>query len=183
MRKITAAFFMSLDGVVESPDKWHFPYFDDEMGAAIGSSMSQADALLMGRVNYQEWASYWPNQTGDETPFADYMNNTPKFVVSTTLDTVEWRNSTLIKGNFRDEIINLKEQPGGDITISGSATLVRSLLHEGLLDELRVMVHPVVVGSGKRLFDDWSDQKALALVNSQTFSTGVVDLSYQPADQ
>jgi dihydrofolate reductase len=81
MRRITAAFFTSLDGVVESPDKWHFPYFNDEMGAAIGSSMSQADALLMGRVNYQEWASYWPNQTGDETPFADYMNDTPKFVV------------------------------------------------------------------------------------------------------
>jgi dihydrofolate reductase len=102
---------------------------------------------------------------------------------STTLDTVEWRNSTLIKGDFRDEIINLKEQPGRDITISGSATLVRSLLHEGLLDELRLMVHPVVVGSGKRLFDDWSDQKALELVNSQTFSTGVVDLTYQPADR
>lgn len=183
MRKLTAAFFMSLDGVVESPDKWHFPYFNDEMGAAIGGSMSQADALLMGRVNYQEWASYWPNQSGDDTGFADYMNNTPKFVVSTTLETVEWQNSTLIKGDFRKEIIKLKEQPGREITISGSATLVRSLLHEELLDELRLMVHPVVVGSGKRLFDDWSDQKALGLVNSQTFSTGVVDLTYQPADQ
>jgi dihydrofolate reductase len=183
MRKLTAAFFMSLDGVVESPDKWHFPYFNDEMGAAISGSMSQADALLMGRVNYQEWASYWPNQSGDDTGFADYMNNTPKFVVSTTLETVEWQNSTLIKGDFRKEIIKLKEQPGREITISGSATLVRSLLHEELLDELRLMVHPVVVGSGKRLFDDWSDQKALGLVNSQTFSTGVVDLTYQPADQ
>lgn len=183
MRKITAAFFMSLDGVVEAPDKWHFPYFNDEMGAAIGSSMSHADALLMGRVNYQEWASYWPNQSDDGSGFADYMNHTPKFVVSTTLDTVEWQNSTLIKGDFRKEIIKLKEQPGKDITISGSATLVRSLLHEELLDELRLMVHPVVVGSGRRLFDDWNDEKALKLVNSQTFSTGVLDLTYQPADQ
>lgn len=119
----------------------------------------------------------------DGSGFADYMNHTPKFVVSTTLNTVEWQNSTLIKGDFRKEIIKLKEQPGKDITISGSATLVRSLLHEELLDELRLMVHPVVVGSGRRLFDDWNDQKALKLVNSQTFSTGVLDLTYQPADQ
>lgn len=183
MRKITAAFFMSLDGVVESPEKWQFPYYNDEVGAAIGSAMSEADAMLMGRVNYQEWASYWPNQTDDDSGFADYINNTPKYVVSTTLETVEWQNSTLIKGNFRDEIINLKEQPGKDIAISGSATLVRSLLHEDLLDQLRLMLHPVVVGSGKRLFDGWSDQKPLKLVDSRTFTTGVEYLTYQPADR
>src|SRR2546425_9754891 len=99
MRKLVAAFFISLDGVVESPDKWHFPYFSDEMGEVIGAAMAEADAMLMGRVNYQEWAAYWPNQSGDDEQFADYINNVPKFVVSTTLEKVEWNNSTLIKGD------------------------------------------------------------------------------------
>lgn len=182
MRKIIAALFISLDGVVESPDKWHFPYFNDEMGAAIGSAMMESDALMMGRVNYQEWSAYWPNATED-VEFANFMNATPKYVVSNTLDTLTWNNSTLITGDVVAEIAKLKQQPGKHISISGSGTLVRSLLQLNLLDELRLMIHPVVVGSGKRLFPDGSPHTALKLVASQTFSTGVLDVTYQPDPQ
>jgi dihydrofolate reductase len=182
MRKVIASEFVSLDGVVESPDKWHFPYFNDQMGDAIGAAMAASDAMLMGRVLYEEWAAFWPNQDPDENPVAAQMNGVRKYVVSTTLEEpLEWQNSTLIGDNVAEEISRLKEQPGKDISISGSPTLVRSLLQEDLLDELRLMLHPIVVGSGKRLFEDGSDQKALQLVDSETFSTGVLYLTYQPA--
>jgi dihydrofolate reductase len=181
MRKVTAGLFVSLDGVTESPEKWQLPYFNDEMGEAIGAAMAAADAMLLGRVTYQEFASYWPGVSSEDQPFADYMNNTPKYVVSTSLDTVEWNNSTLIKDNVAAEIARLKQQPGKNIGITGSATLVQSLLQDDLLDELMLMVHPVVVGSGKRLFEDGGALKELKLVDSKTFSTGVVSLTYQPA--
>jgi dihydrofolate reductase len=181
MRKVTAGLFVSLDGVTESPEKWQLPYFNDEMGEAIGAAMAAADAMLLGRVTYQEFASYWPGVSSEDQPFADYMNNTPKYVVSTSLDTVEWNNSTLIKDNVAAEITRLKQQPGKNIGITGSATLVQSLLQDDLLDELMLMVHPVVVGSGKRLFEDGGALKELKLVDSKTFSTGVVSLTYQPA--
>src|SRR5215218_2802650 len=182
MRKVVTSEFVSLDGVVESPDKWHFPYFNDEMGNAIGAAMAASDAMLMGRVLYEEWAAFWPNQNPDENPVAAQMNGVRKYVVSTTLEEhLEWQNSTLIGDNVAEEISRLKEQPGKDISISGSPTLVRSLFEENLLDELRLMLHPIVVGSGKRLFEDGGDQKALQLVDSEIFSTGVLYLSYQPA--
>jgi dihydrofolate reductase len=180
MRKIVAGLFLSLDGVMEAPERWNPPYFNDEMGAAIGATMAGSDALLLGRVTYDEWAAYWPAQS-DDNELAGYINTTPKFVVSTTLDTVEWQNSTLINGDVAAEIARLKEQPGKDISISGSATLVRSLLRDNLLDELHLMVHPIVVGSGRRLFEEGSDQMALKLVDSKTFTTGVVSLAYLPA--
>ncbi|MFL5760720.1 MAG: dihydrofolate reductase family protein [Thermomicrobiales bacterium] len=182
MRKIVAGLFISLDGVFESPDKWHFPYFTDEMGEAVGSQMAEADTMLLGRVTYQEFARYWPQQSSDEPP-ADYMNNTPKVVVSNTLDSVDdWQNSSLIKGNVVEEITKLKQQPGKNIGVTGSGTLVRSLLENNLLDELRLLVHPIVVGSGKRLFPDGTPQKGLKLADSKTFNTGVLYLTYQPAD-
>ena len=182
MRKVIASEFVSLDGVMESPDKWHFPYFNDEMGEAIGAAMSRADAFLLGRVTYEEWAAYWPNQNPDESEISGYMNDTPKYVVSTTLEEpLEWQNSTLIGENVAEEISRLKQQPGKDISISGSGALVRSLLREDLLDELRLMVHPIVVGSGKHLFEDGGDRKPLELVDSQTFGTGVLYLTYRPA--
>jgi dihydrofolate reductase len=182
MRKVVASEFVSLDGVVEAPDKWHFPYFNDQMGDAIEAAMAASDAMLMGRVLYEEWAAFWPNQDPDENPVAARMNGVRKYVVSTTLkEPLEWNNSTLIGDNLAEEISNIKEQPGKDISISGSPTLVRSLLEEDLLDELRLMVHPIVVGSGKRLFEEGGDQKALQLVDSKTFSTGVLYLTYQPA--
>ena len=180
MRKIVAGLFVSLDGVVESPDKWQFPYFNDEMGADVGAQMDAADAMLLGRVTYQEFASFWPDAPADD-PFTARMNETPKYVVSTTLESAEWQNSTLIKGNIVEEITRLKQRPGKNIGITGSATLVRSLLREHLLDELRLLVHPLVVGSGKRLFPEGSEPVALTLVESRTFSTGVLSLTYVPA--
>jgi dihydrofolate reductase len=183
MRKVVASEIVSLDGVVESPEKWHFPYFNDQMGDAIGAAMAASDAMLLGRVTYEEFAAFWPAQSSDDDQeITDYMNNTPKFVVSKTLEEpLEWNNATLIKEDVAEEITKLKGQPGKDISITGSPTLVRSLLEEDLLDELRLMVHPIVVGSGKRLFEDGGDQKALELVDSKTFSTGVLYLTYQPA--
>jgi dihydrofolate reductase len=181
MRRVVASELVSLDGVVEAPEKWHFPYFNDQMGDAIGAAMAASDAMLMGRVLYEEWASYWPKQDPEENPVAARMNGVRKYVVSTTLEEpLEWENSTLIGDNVAEGISRLKEQPGKDISISGSPTLVRSLLQEDLLDELRLMVHPIVVGSGKRLFEEGGDQKALQLVDSKTFSTGVLYLTYQP---
>jgi dihydrofolate reductase len=181
MRKVVASLYLSLDGVMESPEKWTFPYFNGEIGEAIGKAMAESDAMLLGRVTYEQWAAYWPSKTAEDAPFADYLNNVPKFVVSTTLDKAEWNNSTLIQGNLAEELAKLKQQPGKDISISGSATLVRSLLQDELLDELRLMVYPIVVGSGRRLFEDGGDQKPLKLVDAQTFTTGVLYLTYQPA--
>src|SRR5215212_3688575 len=182
MRKVVASEFVSLDGVVESPDKWHFPYFNDEMGDAIGAAMAASDAMLMGRVLYEEWAAFLPKQDPYENPVAAQMNGFRKYVFSTTLEEpLEWQNSTLIGDIVSEEISKLKQQPGKDISISGSPTLVRSLLEEDLLDELRLMLHPIVVGSGKRLFEEGSDRKALQLLDSKTFSTGVLYLTYQPA--
>ena len=179
MRKVIASEFVSLDGVMEAPDRWQFPYFNDEMGEVVGAEMAQADAMLLGRVTYQEFASYWPTSTDE--PFASHLNNTPNFVVSRTLEApLEWQNSTLIKENVAEEISGLKQRPGKDISILGSATLVRSLLRDDLLDELRLMVHPIVLGSGKRLFEDGGDRTALNLVDSKTFGTGVLYLIYQP---
>jgi dihydrofolate reductase len=180
MRKIVAGLFVSLDNVYEAPDQWHFPYFNDEMGEAVSSQMAAADAMLLGRVTYQEFAAYWPQQSNDDVEIASYMNDMPKFVVSNSLDSVEWQNSTLIRGDVAQELTRLKQQPGKDIAITGSGTLVHSLLRDDLLDELRLLVHPIVVGSGKRLFEG-ADQKALELVESKTFSTGVLYLTYQPA--
>ncbi len=184
MRKVVAAEFVSLDGVMESPDKWHFPYFNEEMGQAVGEGFATSDAMLMGRVNYEEWAAYWPQQDPEENPIAATMNDVRKYVVSTTLEEpLEWSNTTLIKENVAEEIEKLKNQPGKDIVISGSGTLVRSLLSYGLLDELKLMVHPVLVGGGKRLFEDeeGAETKPLELVDSQTFSTGVLYLTYRSA--
>jgi dihydrofolate reductase len=182
MRKVVASEFVSLDCVVEAPDKWHFPYFNDQMGDAIEAAMAASDAMLMGRVLYEEWAAFWPNQDPDENPVAARMNGVRKYVVSTTLEEpLQWQNSTLIGDDVAEVISRLKEQPGKDISISGSPTLVRSLLEDGLLDELRLMLHPIIVGSGKRLFEDGSDQKPLQLVDSKTFSTGVLYLTYRPA--
>ena len=182
MRKVVAAEFLSLDGVMGSPDKWHFPYFNEEMGQAVGEGFAAADAMLMGRVNYEEWAAFWPGQDPEENPMAAQMNSMKKYVVSTILeDPLGWQNSTLIGDNVADEIANLKQGEGGDIVVSGSGALVRSLLQYGLLDELKLMIHPVVVGGGKRLFGEGGERKELELVDSKTFATGVVYLTYRRA--
>jgi dihydrofolate reductase len=153
------------------------------MGEASASGMARSDALLLGRVTYEHLATYWPNQPGG-TPMVDYINSVPKYVVSGTLEEpLAWNNSTLIKGNVAEEIAKLKRQEGEDITVLRSGELVRSLLRGGLLDELRLMVHPVILGGGKRFFEDEEDRKALKLVDSHTFATGVVYLTYRPANE
>lgn len=184
MRKIVAGTFLSLDGVMESPDQWHFPYFDDAMGEAVGSQVAEADAMLLGRVTWQEFASYWPEQP-DNADGADFMNGMQKYVVSTTLQSADdWQNSTLLDGtNFVAEIQRLKNLPGKNINVTGSAKLVQSLLREQLLDELKLLVHPIVVGNGKRLLDGDLGQTPLKLTDSQIFDSGVLYLTYQPADR
>ena len=183
MRRVCAWELVSVDGVMESPEEWAFAYSNKEMEEASASGMAASDALLLGRVTYEHLAAYWPHQPGG-TPMVDHINSVPKFVVSGTLEEpLAWNNSVLIKGNVAEEIAKLKRQQGKDITVLGSGELVRSLLRAGLLDELRLMVHPLVMGSGKRLFEEGADRKALELVDSRRYGTGVVSLAYRPADE
>jgi len=180
MRKIVAAVMMSLDGVVEAPENWTPPYFTDEVWQVTSKGMAASDALLLGRRTYEVFAAYWPHRTADDSPYADHLNNAPKFVVSTTLKSVTWRNSQLITEDIVGQITRLKQQPGKNITVLGSATLVRSLLREGLLDQLGLLLYPIVVGTGKRLFEDWTAEAPLELVESQTLRNGVLFLTYEP---
>jgi len=184
VRKLIALELVSLDGVIESPEEWAFSYSNDEMEAANAAGMEASDALLLGRVTYGGLAAFWPNQPSG-TPMVDYINSVRKYVVSGTLEEpLGWNNSALIRGDeFAEGIAELKRQPGKNITIIGSAALVRSLLEEGLLDELRLMVHPILLGSGKRLFEDEGDRLPLELVSSQAFATGVLDITYRPAGE
>ena len=180
MRKVIAVELVSLDGVMASPEEWAFSYSNDEMEEANASGMAASDALLLGRVTYEQMAAYWPNQPGG-VPMVDYINSVPKYVVSRNLEEpLGWNNSTLIKGDVAQEIATLKRQPGKDITVLGSGALVRSLLQSYLVGELRLMVHPVLLGSGKRLFEDGGDRLPLELVDSKTFGTGVHYLTYRP---
>jgi len=178
MRKIVAGLHMSLDGVISSPEKWSFDYYCDEIGQSIKSRRDATDTLLFGRNMYQEFAAIWPGQSGE---VADFMNNTPKLVASTTLTSLDWAGATLIDGDVVAALTALKQQPGRNITITGSATLVRSLVRAGMLDELHLTICPIVLGSGKRLFDDRDGRVPLKLAGSEAFPTGVVHLTYQPA--
>jgi dihydrofolate reductase len=179
MRKIVAGLAMTLDGVVEAPSQRNWMRYNDEMGEVIGAGIAQADAILLGRRTYLEFAALWPS-LGSDVPMADFMNNTPKYIVSSTLRTLDWANSTLLTGDLAEEVAKLKAQPGKNIQIPGSPRLVRSLLRGGLLDELALMIHPVVLGSGMRLFDEISGQIGLTLADSKTLSTGVLFATYQP---
>jgi dihydrofolate reductase len=181
MRKIVAGLHMSLDGVIESPERWSFDYYCDEVGQSIKARRDATGTLLLGRQTYQEFAAIWPGQSGE---VADFMNHTPKLVASRSLTTVDWTGATLLVGDVADALTELKQRPdlpAGNITITGSATLVRSLVSAGVLDELHLMVCPIVVGSGKRLFDDDGKRTPLRLAASETFPTGVAHLTYQPA--
>lgn len=175
MRKIVAGLFMSLDGVMEAPETWTGPYMSDEVGQAIGSQMATSDTLLLGRVTYQTFAAAF---SGGSDPMASQMNSMPKLVVSTTLTGADWQNSTLIKANVVEELARLKQQSGRNIGITGSATLVRSLLRDGLLDELNLLIPPVIVGRGRRLFEEGGDHLRLKLVSTHAFSNGVFSVAY-----
>ena len=181
MRKIVAGLMVSVDGVVEAPETWTGPYFSPEIGQHVGSAFAESDTLLLGRVTYETFAASFSGDTGGD-PMAATMNAVPKVVVSGTLTTAEWQNSTLISGNVAEKIAELKQRPGKNIGMSGSATLVAWLLRENLLDVLDLLVFPVVVGRGKRLFDGEGSQVGLKLAGSETFPTGVVHLTYQPAE-
>ncbi|MGI8990722.1 MAG: dihydrofolate reductase family protein [Bryobacteraceae bacterium] len=179
MRKIVAGLFISMDGVVESPEQWGFQYFNDEMTEMIAAGIAQADAVLLGPRTYAAFAKLWPNQ-GNEVPMANFLNNSPKYVVSGTPDTLRWQPATLIKGVLSEELAKLKQKPGKNIQIPGSPRLVRSLLRDGLLDEVSLSICPIVVGSGLRLFDEGITRMNLKLIDARPFSTGAVSVTYQP---
>jgi dihydrofolate reductase len=174
---IKSSLFISLDGVIERPETWHFGYFNDEMGAVVGELMGGSDATLLGRQTYDEFAGYWPDADPSD-PITGQMNGSRKYVVSTTLTDAAWENSTLISGDVRAELAKLKQD--SNLGTTGSATLVRWLLEQGLVDELHLLVHPVVVGHGKKLFADGA-KVPLTLVSATTFTTGVLHLVYAPA--
>src|SRR5919202_3054457 len=175
MRKIVVTEFLSLDGVMEAP-AWTFTYWNDQSAEFKGEEYSASDALLLGRVTYQGFAAAWP-QSKDEG--ADYFNSVRKYVVSETLEEpLEWNNSTLIKENIVEEITNLKQQDGKDIVVHGSATLVQTLMQHDLVDRYRILVYPVVLGKGKRLFRE-GIPVTLKLLDAQAFSSGVVALIYE----
>src|SRR3989454_3341961 len=186
MRMLVVSEFVSLDGVMEDPGGvekferggWTIPYWNEEIGKFKLDELFASDALLLGRVTYQGFAAAWPSRT-DEQGFAQWMNSIPKYVVSTTLRQLDWNNSRLIKGNLPDEISKLKQQLGKNILVNGSATLVQTLMQHDLVDEYRLLVYPVVLGDGKRLFKDGKNTK-LRLAETKTFPSGVVFLQYHP---
>jgi dihydrofolate reductase len=176
MRKIAVTENMTLDGIMEAPEKWAFAYQNQETAAVNGAGMQASDALLLGRVTYEELASYWPSQPNN--PITDYLNTIPKFVVSSTLKKADWSNTTILGENVTEEISKLKQQPGKNIGMIGSGTLVNSLLEHDLVDELQLWVYPITLGSGKKMFKDGL-AKTMNLVETKTFSSGVICLSYQ----
>ena len=180
MRKIIVSEYVSLDGIMEEPGAWSFDFWSEEAAKFKYDELFASDTLLLGRVTYAGFAKAWPTMegTGD---FGERMNSLPKYVVSSTLKQAEWNNSRLIQGNAVEEIARLKQEPGQDILLAGSGALVRSLMPHGLIDEYRLMVHPVVLGSGKRLFPEGSEKLVLKLVETRAFSSGVVVLTYVPA--
>jgi dihydrofolate reductase len=187
MGRIVVTEFVSLDGVMEAPGGgepyrhggWSFEINRGDEGDKfkLDETLS-SEALLLGRVTYEGFAKAWPSREGE---FADKFNNMPKYVVSSTLDEPEWNNSTVLKGDVAEEVAKLKQEQDGDIVVHGSARLVQTLIEADLVDEFHLMVFPVVLGSGKRLFGETSDKKPLRLVDSKVVGDGVSILIYQPA--
>jgi dihydrofolate reductase len=185
MRKIIAGLFISLDGVVEAPDQWHFPYFNEEMGAAVGATLGTADTVLFGRRTYDSFAGAWPEREaagGEDAEFAKLLGDARKIVVSNQSLEFTWRNSEQLEGDLVEAVTALKSEPGGNIALSGSVSVVRQLLAAGLLDELHLLVHPIAVRKGMRLFDEGESPIPLRLLSSETFTTGVLNLVYGPAE-
>ena len=178
MRKVTSALFSSLDGVVESPNLWQFDHFDADMEPAMDAALSSIDTVLMGRNTYEQWAAYWPDPANDDG-FGEFINPVRKYVVSRTLEApLEWQNAELVDGDLLDFVAALRQTEGGDIGVQGSISVVRQLLFAGLLDELTLMVHPVVAGAGERLFRADDPTTRLQLRGSQITSSGNALLTY-----
>jgi dihydrofolate reductase len=183
MRRIIATLFTTVDGVVEAPETWHFPYFNEEMGAIVGAQM--CDTQLLGRKSYDTFAATWPQREaagGDDAPLAAQIGDTRKIVVSHQPLEFSWRNSEQLDGDLVEAVTALKAEPGGDIAISGSVSIVRQLLDAGLLDELHLLVDPIAVRDGMRLFDDGGAPLPLALISSAALSNGVLHLVYGPVE-
>ena len=193
MRALRVIQFLSLDGVMQSPGDpeedteggfrhggWQRQYFDDVLGERTVKSMADTDAYVFGRKTYEKMASYWPTAPDDD-PYARHLNSTPKYVASRTLDAVDWENSELIEGDVVEAVRTLKEQPGGNIAVLGSGELVQALIAHDLVDEYYLVVFPIVLGGGKRLFRDTGEVRRLELVDSEPTSTGGLILTYRPA--
>jgi dihydrofolate reductase len=194
MRKIIVFMNLTLDGVMQAPGRpdedrrggfeyggWALPYADPDMGKVAMESMAATDGILLGRRTYEDFYAVWPNRT-DGNPFTAVLNNTEKFVASRTLqEPLPWVNSTLLKGDAGDAVARLKEQPGKDVVVLGSGDLVQSLVRCNLIDQYVIQIHPLILGSGRRLFNDADSRVALRLVDTKTTSTGVMIATYQPA--
>lgn len=176
MRKIVVTTFISLDGVMEDP-QWTFPYWGDDIAEYKFKELFASDAMLLGRVTWEGFAQAWPGRT-DEQGYADRFNNMPKYVVSTTMQKADWTNSHIISANVADEVKKLKQMDGQDITVHGSCTLTQWLLTQGLVDELKLLVYPIAVGKGRRLFKD-GEQVKLKLIENKPFASGAIALIYQ----
>lgn len=186
MATLVSTLFTSLDGVVEIDPAWHFPYFDEHMGAAVGEDYEGVDVLLLGRVTYDSFAGAWPDREqagGPDATFAAQLGDTRKVVVTRGDQDLGWRNAERLDGDLVAAVTALKAQPGlGRILVPGSVSVVRQLLAAGLLDELRLLVHPVAARRGERLFDEGEPLYPLRLLRSDVFPTGVVRLVYAPAE-
>jgi dihydrofolate reductase len=186
MRKITADLFISLDGVVENPQDWHFPYFNDEMGAAVDATLGAADTVLLGRKTYDSFAGAWPEREAageEDAGMAKALGDARKIVVSNQQLEFTWRNSEQLEGDLVDAVTALRNEPGDtNIVMSGSVSIVRQLLAAGLMDELHLLVHPIAVRKGMRLFDDSESPIPLTLISSETFENGVLNLVYGRAE-
>ena len=194
MRRLSVNTFLTLDGVMQAPGGpeedptggfthggWSANYWDERMGQVMGESMSKPFDLLLGRKTYEIFAAHWPYAKGD--PAADALNSAKKFVASRTLDRVEWQNSTLIKGDVGREVVAQKERSGPELQVHGSSNLIQTLLNSDLIDEFRLWVFPLVLGTGKRLFADGTIPAGLKLVDSTVSTTGVVIGTYEPAGE
>jgi dihydrofolate reductase len=194
MRKLVVSTFITLDGVMQAPGGpeedptggftyggWSFNYWDDMMGQVMGESMAKPSELLLGRKTYEIFAAHWPYIKDD--PVADKLNHARKYVVSRTLDEVNWNNSTLVTGNVEQAIRNLKEQKGPEIQVHGSGNLIQTLLKHDLIDEFRLWIFPVTIGMGKRLFGEGTQPAHLKLIDSKTSTTGVIIATYEPAGE
>ncbi|HEY1595207.1 MAG TPA: dihydrofolate reductase family protein [Thermoleophilaceae bacterium] len=181
MSKILVHEFISLDGVFEDPS-WTFEFgFDPKMGETLAAVTGDSKAILLGRRTYEMFYPVWSKRTAEEDPGAPFFNESPKYVVSSTLETADWSNTTILGAYDADALRSLKDEADGDIYISGSGTLVGALLADGLVDDLHLFVYPVVLGAGRRLFPDGGDQAKLKLAATNSYENGVVHLNYQPA--
>jgi dihydrofolate reductase len=192
--RVTLTTFLTLDGVMQAPGDteedrrdgfeqggWQAPYADEDLGRLAGEWVAAADAFLLGRRTYELFAAFWPQVTDPDDPVASRLNALPKYVASTTLDKVEWHNSTLLEGDVAKAVAELKRQPGNELQIHGSGQLARTLMAHDLIDEYRLWTHPVVLGSGRRLFEPGSRPAALELLATRTTGAGIVISTYQPA--